>query len=517
MRVSSVLPLAALGVLALAAGPLRAQGYRVDLDARVQGANYRGWQLDSIPIASVVTGSDGLLYTPTGIAVACLAGRDYCLFYQPGSKISAMPTAVTADFAVWNFGLKGLRFEGSGRLLTDFQTGAALNQTSLDSLPAWPGSKPAAQLLEAYLAYDGSFYGFRGGRLTNMSRFGYLGYDGAQLMFKEPKGRAHVTGRFGWALAQGALVPWTDASVRPLREFRPDSREKVFGVDVGWNLPWIQGRGLYERIWFVDSTDVTTTSSELVGGDVTLRLHRAFVLSGGLEYDIAWGSVGNADGALGVLLPKGYGNVTLGAKRYRPRFPLWSIWTAFSPVPYNAFYGQAAVDVIRQVQVRGRLENFAYEESGASTALVYVEDSGWRYGLGATYTHSASLHATFDYQAGLGPGAQALTVDGGVFWRPMPIVSLWGHVAYVERSLELRYNDAKLWQFGLDADAAVYRNLRVFGGAWYLNETRDRPDAATFDWNQMRFHLGVRYGFGTRADRSSLPPAILRIPEGGAR
>jgi hypothetical protein len=30
-------------------------------------------------------------------------------------------------------------------------------------------------------------------------------------------------------------------------------------------------------------------------------------------------------------------------------------------------------------------------------------------------------------------------------------------------------------------------------------------------------NLGLRYGFGTPVDRPSLPPAILRIPEGGAR
>ena len=38
--------------------------------------------------------------------------------------------------------------------------------------------------------------------------------------------------------------------------------------------------------------------------------------------------------------------MSVGARRYRPRFPLWSIWTAFSPVPSTAVYGQAAVDVV---------------------------------------------------------------------------------------------------------------------------------------------------------------------------
>ena len=90
-------------------------------------------------------------------------------------------------------------------------------------------------------------------------------------------------------------------------------------------------------------------------------------------------------------------------------------------------------------------------------------------------------------------------------------------IALVNRSLELRYADAKLVQFGLDGDYRLMPQLRVFGGAWYITEKRDRPDAAGFDWNQVRLNLGLRYGFGTPVDRPSLPPAILRIPEGGAR
>jgi hypothetical protein len=517
LRLSSVLPLAALGMLASFAGPLRAQGYRVDLDARVQGLSYRGWQLDSIPIGSVVTGSGGLLYTPDGIGVTCRAGDSVCTYYAAGAKINALPAVLTADFAVWDFGVKGLRLEGNGRLLTDFKDGPVLNQASQDAQPAWPGAQPELQLTEAYLAYDGEWFSGRGGRMTSISRFGYTGFDGAQLRVAEPKGRVGLTGRFGWALARGALVPWTDASLNPLAEYRLGEREKVWGMDLDWNLPFVRGRVLYERQWVSDS-GVTTTSSELVGGDLTLRLHPSVTLAGGLDYDMAWGSVGNVEGALTAILPKRFGNVTLGGRRYRPRFPLWSIWSAFSPVPYNAFYGQVGIYPIPRVQVRGRLESYSYDETGASTALVRVESDGWRYGLGATYRHSANLHATLDYQAGLGAGAQALTIDGGVFWRPLPRLGLRASGAYVERSLELRYADATLWQLGLDADASVYQGLRAFGGAWYVNEERERDvDTAGFDWNQFRFHVGLRYGFGSTVDRPSLPPAILRIPEGGAR
>jgi len=515
VRVSSILPLAGLGGVALLAGPLGAQGYRVELDGRVQGVSYRGWHLDSIP-ADQVQLRDGLLYTPDGIGVTCLAGQPYCLYYGPGDKIQAFPFVATADFAVWNLGVRGLRIEGSARLAMDGKDGPTLGASTGEPLGAWPGTKPLAHLIEGYLAYDGPWYALRGGRLTSVSRFGYTGFDGAQVRVAEPRQRVGLSGRFGWALARSALVPWTDGSLNPLAEYRPGTRDLIWGLDLDWNLPWLSGRMLYEREWAPED-DVTTVSSELVGGDARVRLHRTVHVSGGLEYDLALGSIGNADGAVTAMLPRRYGTVSVGARRYRPRFPLWSIWTAFSPVPSTAVYGQASVDVVAPVQVRVRLERFAYDETDASAPLTVLETDGWRYGLGGTYRHSPTLNATVDYRAGLGPGAQTLTVDAGVNWRPAERLRLRASGAFVERVLELRTSDNTLWQVGVDADATVRPGLRAFGGAWYLAETRDRADAAAFDWNQMRFHLGVRLGVGSAADRPTLPPAILRIPEGGAR
>jgi hypothetical protein len=510
-----MLPLAGFGAVALAAGALDAQGYRVELDARVQGVSYRGWQLDSIPVGQAQV-QNGLLFTPDGIGVTCVAGQAYCLYYAPGAKAQAYPFVATADFALWNFGVPGLRLEGSARMAYDGKDGPTVSTSTQEPMGAWPGTKPLAQLIEAYLAYDGPWYGLRGGRLTSVSRFGYTGFDGAQVRIAEPGRRVGLTGRFGWALGRGALVPWTDASLNPLNEYRPRTRDRVWGLDLDWNLPWVSGRVLYEREW-ASEDGVTTVASELVGGDAGVRLHRAVHVSGGLEYDMALGSIGNADGAVTVMLPRSYGTVTVGGRRYRPRFPLWSIWTAFSPVPSTAWYGQAAVQVVAQVQVRARAERYAYDETAASAPLTPIETDGWRYGLGATYRHSPSLSATVDYQAGLGPGAQALTVDAGVHWRPMERLRLRAGGAYVERVLELRASDNSLWQVGVDADATLRPGLRAFGGAWYLTEERDRTDAAAFDWNQVRVHLGLRFGFGSAADRPTLPPAILRIPEGGAQ
>jgi len=513
VRLSSVLLVATLGALAMLAAPLSAQGYRVGLDARFQSLAYRGWHLDSIPAAQAVTGSDGLLYTADGIGLSCIAGSAYCRYFASGDQVRAMPFVATADVSIWNIGVRGLRFEGSGRLMSDFKDGPAASRLTGGSLSAWPGTQPAIQVLEAYLTYAGEWFDLKGGRLTEMSRFGYLGFDGASIGAREPGGRVGGSVYGGWSLARASLLSPASNTLNPLADIGlPQEREMVVGGDVHWNLRWLTGRLLYEREW-----DSSLVSSELFGGDLALHPHRSVTISGGMDYDLAYGSVGNAEGMATVQLPKRYGTVAVGARRYRPRFPLWSIWTAFSPVPYHAYFAQTGVTVLERVQVRARIEQFAYEETDASTALIKVDSDGWRYGLGATFRRSADLFATLDYQAGFGPGAQAASWDGSVFWRPLRDLGLRANAAYVDRTMELRYSDATLTQVGLDVDYQVMPGLRAFGGAWYLKENRKRPDAAGVDWNQVRFNLGLRYGFGTPVDRPSLPPAILRIPEGGAR
>jgi hypothetical protein len=513
VRVSSVLAVATLGALAMLAAPLRAQGYRVGLDARFQSLAYRGWHLDSIPADQVVTGSDGLLYTAGGIGVSCIAGSAYCRYFESGDQIRAMPFVATADLSIWNIGIQGLRFEGSGRVLGDFKDGPVASQLTGGALPAWPGTQPAIQVLEAYLTYSGEWFDLKGGRLTDLSRFGYLGYDGASVGARAPAGR--VGGRVfgGWSLARASLLSPASNTLNPLADLgQPQERDMVVGGEMNWNLRWLTGRLLYQREW-----DSTLVSTELFGGDLALHPHRALTISGGMDYDFAYGSIGSAEGMATVQLPKRYGTVAVGARRYRPRFPLWSIWTAFSPVAYHAYFAETGVTVIRRVQVRARVEQFAYDETDASSALVQIDHDGWRYGLGATYRYSTDLFATLDYQGGFGPGAQAATWDGSVFWRPLPALGLRANGAYVSRTLELRYSDPSLFQVGVDADYQVTAGLRAFGGAWYVTENRKRPDAAGVDWDQVRFNLGLRYGFGTPVDRPSLPPAILRIPEGGAR
>jgi hypothetical protein len=517
VRLSRVLSLAVFAGLALQVTPLWGQGYRVRIESRLQSVKYRGWQLDSVPVGDVVPGPGGGLQTANGYAVTCPAGDAYCRYFTPGATQKGQPFVTTADLSAWDFGVPGLSARASVRVLTD-----------LANPDAWPATQPTLQLVEGYAEYVRTMVAAQGGRLTAASRLGYTGFDGARVRVRPLGGKVSAALYGGWALARGALLPVNDSLLNPLSEFRPSERGIMLGGDVGWNLSWMQATVLYERE-MDPSPEPSRVVSEQLGGDLVLRPWRGVTLSGGADYDLAFGEWGSAEGQLTVAIPGTEATASVGGRRYRPHFELWSIWGAFSPVPYHAAFGSLTLRLIDRVQVRARGEVYQYANTATSTPLVNVEESGWRGSLGATYVRSANLIATADYHIETGPGASALGIDGSVFWRPIPRVSLRGSVANLQRALELRFSDASVWQYAFDVDAQVLEQLRVFGGVMYYDEARagDRkvvvggteyPDAAQFSWNQLRLNAGFRVWLGSgAADRATLPAAILRIPEGGAR
>ncbi|MDH3495632.1 MAG: hypothetical protein OER21_02610 [Gemmatimonadota bacterium] len=503
MRTSRVLAWMTVGGLLLAPTALSAQSYRLRLDTRVQAVKYRGWQLDSIPVAEAVTGTNGGLFTASGFAVTCVAGGVSCTFYRPGAEQDGLPLVSTLDASVWGLGVPGLRLYGRARVGTD-----------LADPGAWPGTAPAVQLVEGYVEYAQPAWSVRGGRLHEASRFGYTGFDGARAHARFLGGALTASAYGGWGLAWGTPLPITSDAVNPLGEFRPGQRQIVVGGDLAWAVRGARGRILYERQIDPGPDHLV---AERVGGDVELSVVRNVTLSGGADYDLAFGEMGSAEATLAVAIPSAKTSVAVGGRRYRPYFELWSIWGAFSPVAYKAGFGSVTATPMPKLQLRARGELYGFDDPDAATPLAQIEDNGWRAGLGATYRHSADLIVMVDYSIDDGPGAGAIGIDGSVFWRPIPRLGLRGSVANLQRVLELRFNDADVWIYAFDADVDIRSEARLFGGVTYYDENRDRPDAAAFSWNQLRLHAGLRLAFGSGADRASLPAAILRIPEGGTQ
>jgi hypothetical protein len=82
------------------------------------------------------------------------------------------------------------------------------------------------------------------------------------------------------------------------------------------------------------------------------------------------------------------------------------------------------------------------------------------------------------------------------------------HGARLQRPLELRFNDAELTTLGVDAEYRPNSRWRIGVQATRYDETRDRPDAAAIDWDQLRLSGRISLLFGTNADRVRLPPAV---------
>jgi len=482
--------------------PVRAgaQGYRLRVDTRAQTAAYRGVLLDSIPVGDTVSTPGRGPTSPDGFAVRCLPGAAYCTFFRPGGVLRGGPLTSTADLTLWNLGMRGLSVRAVGRLGAD-----------LGTADVWPGTDPAVQLFEGYAEYAVPRATARLGRQIVASRLGTMGFDGAGLVLRDATRGLELQGYLGWALARGTALPVTSPALNPLDDFQPRQRQLLAGFGAGWS-----GRPADLRLDYLREVDPRSHAfvSERVGLDAALRPVSGVRLAGGADYDLAAGWWGSAEASLGYATPRF--SATLGARRYRPHFDLWTIWGAFSPVPYRAVHGSMSFVASPLFTVRGRFERYHFANSETATPLFDTEQDGWRWELGATVTPLPAWTIDVGYRREFGPGAAAAGVAGSMTYEPSRrlIVTVLG--SSVERPLEFRYSEAVVRAYGFDAQAETSPRVRVGLAAMRYEEIHRRPDAAAFDWNQIRLSARVVLLFGQGADTRGLPPAILVLPGGRA-
>jgi hypothetical protein len=502
MRRTFVLGAAVVGGLLTMAAPLHAQGYQVRLDTWFMSYAYRGYSLDSIQSSDVITGPDGGAITPDSFAVRCGAGADYCTYFPPDSSLRGNPLVSTLEASLWGLGVQGLRFRLKGRV------GADLSDSTV-----WPAVKPTVQLLEAYAEYKYRGLTVLGGRFNEISRLGFTGLDGAKVGLRLFDRKLELVGYGGWGLAVGAVIPVTSQWVNPLDQYQPQKRQHVLGGGVGWNLPGFSGRWLYQRE--IDGgSDQNYLFSERTSLDASWRPVSRITISGGADYNIAVGQFGTADVTVSYATPNRFLGTSIGWRRYRPYFPLWTIWEAFSPVSYDAGWASVYVWPTRGLELRGRGEVYGYKETDTATPTVRAENGGWRYSLGIGYNGLRNWRFDYDYTAVKSVGAQAIGWNARVTWEPLRTVFLTADGGRLLRPLEFRYNDVDLWTAALRADWRPLPDVRAMVEARYYGEDRKRPDAAAINnWEQIRINAGLTLYFGSGADTPSLHPAILRIPE----
>jgi hypothetical protein len=497
----------ALG-LVVTATPLWAQGYQIRWDNWMQSTAYRGVTLDSILSSDAVLGNGGGTYSPDGLAVRCLEGAEYCTYFDLGPETRSAPVVSTLDASVWGFGVQGLKLHVKGRVGTD-----------LTDAGFWPGVKPAGQLLEGYAEYANPLLTVQAGRTTVYSRLGFWGLDGGQATVRPLHGMVRVSAYGGWALAQAALQYINSPELNPLGDYRPNRPELIFGGSAGWSIPGFEGTVLYQRI--IDQT-ADKTSREMGALDAAVRPGGGFTIAGGAEYDFGQGLFGTSNFQVTYQDPGNWVRAIAGQRRYRPIFPMWSIWGVFSPSAYDTRYASVAVYVIPGLELRTRGEAYSYEQSvgvddnsGQGTAtLINAEDSGWRWSVGATYAGFRMVTVDANYSADHGPGASSQGLNGRVTVTPMPQITVALHGGYLDRPLEYRYWDAKVASYGARLDVQPFSGIYANAGVIRYVEARERPDVGNVQWSHVRFTAGLTLVFGSAGHRSrGLHPSILRIPE----
>lgn len=482
----------AAGLLLAWTTPVVAQSYRVRVDARAQAVSFRGLISDSIPVGLVVPGANGGFETPDGHAARCSAGA-YCFYFRPGPALRGVPMTTSASVILWGFGVPGLTVRATGRLLAD-----------LGRDEVWPGTDPAGQLLEGYVEYQRASLVARGGRQLLASRLEPMGFDGAWLKYRWDGVAVELTGYGGWGLGQAAALPVTSVALNPLDDWRPRDRQIVAGLESAWFYRDIDVRAEYRRE--IDPRDyyVVSERAGLSFGAPAWRL--PLRVAGGVDYNIAEGHVGSADLRLTYVRPRFA--LSGGLRRYRPYFSLWTLWSAFSPVPHNGVNLSAEYRATPQLSFHARGDAYRYEDADVSTALVpQLEDRGWRASTGATATLNPSW--TIDVEAGLerGPGASGRFGDASVTWAPNDLYSFAVYGGAVGRPLELRFYDATSRWIGGRAERLLGPQRRVWADVAFVDDERDRPDASASSLSQVRVRTGLTFSFGTSADRLPLPPA----------
>lgn len=481
--------LAAVGI----ATPARAQSWRLRFDASAQRVSFRGVTPDSVAESDIIVGPHGGPTTPDGFAVTCF-GDGYCRYYRPGEIRRGVPASAAADLTMWGLGLTGLRVRINARTLTDF-TGDRL----------WPGTAPTLRLVEGYAEYMRDGLTAKVGRTLEQGRLGGAGaggLDGIRASWRFGKAGLEVGGYLGWGLARGTVLPVTSPAVNPLAEFQPSHRQIVAGAVAGAHWSVLDAEAEYRRE--VDPhTDYFV--SERAAVSVSVRPHRQWRLAGGAEYDMTTGQWGSADATLAWS-----GNalwITAGARRYRPFFDLWTVWGVFSPVAYHGVNGSVAVNPLRRVQLRARGEWFRYEDTETSTPTVTIEDRGWRWGVDGALTPAERWTVDVGAHGEFLPGASSRGIDGRVAWHFREWLELSVRGGSLERPLELRFQDAGVTWAGASAEYRSGERWRVGLSVDRYWESRDRPDAAAFDWNQWRASARVSLVLRSAADRWVLPPA----------
>lgn len=473
--------------------PIRAALVLAALAATGSGAaaqDFRGWvrstaryvdlkpiRLDTVDIALVVEGADGVL-TFEGFPVTCVPGVR-CTYYRPLSAQGTVALTEDVGFTAWGFGVRGLSV--TGLLRARARTGGDL---------VWPRTDDAFDALLAYAQLRRGRYRVRVGRLENTSGLGFSGFDGASVA--ATAGRFHGEAFAGRSLARGLREPASDA-LKGVEDFLPDDDAYLYGLTLQAGLP--RATSIAVRYQREDFTDPAVLRSERASVDLRTSVLRPIRVDASLDYDLGFGRVGKAHVTFQYVPADASFLVELRGRRYLPYFDLSTIWGFFSPVGYN----EAELRVSRAWGGRASLwiagGARTYQDTDAPVILSPLEDDAWRISAGGTLSPSPAWRLSGSYRTEWGNGAFLSTGDLGLRWAPGERFDVTGSLTAFQQIEEFRVGERVAWGGGLSGGLQVLEGTRLEGGfSLYLHRPENR--AVERDFNQFRAWSSVRIEVG---------------------
>jgi len=487
--------LAALAVLAPAVlpGPLGAQEVRGQLTTTLRFWQLRPLVRDTVPPDSVESGFGG---RPEfrGQPLDCEPSGE-CVRLAQGGRADALGLTQDLSITAWDLGMPGLSATALLRGRWDAAGDLALPRTD----------DPFDAIL-AYAEYVRGPVRARAGRLRALGGLGSSGYDGAEVRV-DPWAPVSAAAYGGRSLARGLEEP-RDEILAGIDDFAPRRGAYLIGGTVAVRPAPGSAIGLrYQREILSDRSALL---SERVSLDARVDAPLGLRVSGGADYDFAFGRVGKASISVARALPAARARVVATARRYVPYFELWTIWGFFSPVAYHEGELAAAWSPAETASVTASAAYRRYGDADAPVVFDPLEEDALRLAASGAWSPDERWTLRGSYAWENGVGAFRSTGSLRAAWRASETVEVALRAAAYQQIREFRVGEGAVWSGGADGSWAIADGAALTVGLDAYRQTfENRPSA--FDWTQLRgwSAFTVRFGGEPGASAPRLPPRLL--------
>jgi hypothetical protein len=455
------------------------QTIRVSGSTSVRYVEIRAMMRDSV--AATDAAGDGLMrQLPDGRVVRCVPQEEFCRDIRPGAIVSAVPVIQDLDVTAW----------GLGRGIHAFAQLRARSDWGGDAL-VWPRSDDRLEVLAAYVELERDRYRLRGGRQWKVSGAGFFNFDGVSLAVA-PTTSSSVELYGGRSLVRGLNEGRSSGALEAIEALAPPEDGILAGIQGRYRLATRASLGASYHVDF--RQDRRTLYSEIAAAQGIVRIGAGSV-EASIDADVATRAINEA--RLHLRSPPLGRVVMFGElRRHRPRFELWTIWGAFSPLGFSESIGGATwAHPSGRLIARGELSYREYDEEGRSETL-----DDFRYvGRGATSAvtwmprREWRLESSYRVESGFGAARRDASVAVTRRIGEATTVGISG--VLFQRLYEFRIDEGKVAGLAAEASLPVAGRGRIFLHAASYRHLQ-AGERSGFDWNQRRASLRFQWVVG---------------------